>query len=108
MWATLRHLFRTPAPAAPTWPGYDAVYGLPRWAVEQWLAENPRFQDEYKVKEWLARNPTLHAEYQARVHGGVSPAPAADLERHDKTSSPAASGDRLSQPSDAPDRPQEI
>ena len=29
-------------------PEYDPVYGLPRRAVEDWLARNPRLREEYE------------------------------------------------------------
>ncbi len=29
-------------------PEYDPVYGLPRRAVEEWLARNPRLREEYE------------------------------------------------------------
>jgi hypothetical protein len=44
---------------------YEPVYGLPRRAVEEWLARNPRLKEEYEVLEWLARNPPLKQEYEA-------------------------------------------
>jgi GrpB-like predicted nucleotidyltransferase (UPF0157 family) len=29
-------------------PEYEPVYGLPRRAVEEWLARNPRLREEYE------------------------------------------------------------
>jgi hypothetical protein len=53
---------------SPPWPNeYEPVYGLPRQAVEEWLARNPRLREEYEVEAWLARNPPLRAEYEAAV-----------------------------------------
>jgi hypothetical protein len=41
---------------------FDPVYGLPRRAVDEWLARNPQLQREYTMEEWLARNPPLRQE----------------------------------------------
>jgi hypothetical protein len=46
-------------------PEYEPVYGLPKRAVEQWLAYNPDLRREYEVMAWLARNPPLWRKYQA-------------------------------------------
>jgi hypothetical protein len=57
----------------PTPTEYDPVYGLPRRAVEEWLARNPRLRQEYEVEEWLNRNPPLRAEYEAARRQGKVP-----------------------------------
>lgn len=52
---------------------YDPVYGLPRRAVEEWLARNPQLKEEHELLEWLARNPPLRREYEeARRQGLVT------------------------------------
>jgi hypothetical protein len=57
-------------------PDYEPVYGLPRWAVETWLAHNPQFRPEYEMLEWLARNPPLRQEYErARQQGLITRRP---------------------------------
>jgi hypothetical protein len=51
---------------------YDPVYGLPRRAVQEWLAHNPRLRKEYAVQEWLAHNPPLREEYERTLQQGRS------------------------------------
>lgn len=46
---------------------YDPVYGLPKRAVEEWLARNPGLREEHTVREWLARNRPLRSEYDAAL-----------------------------------------
>ncbi|MDB5310451.1 MAG: Lactate 2-monooxygenase [Gemmataceae bacterium] len=48
----LRRLSRLLGTAGPDPPGdvdYDPVYGLPRHAVEEWLARNPQLREEYEA-----------------------------------------------------------
>jgi len=35
---------------------YDLVYGLPRRAIDDWLAMNPRLAAEHKAEEQLAQD----------------------------------------------------
>jgi hypothetical protein len=28
---------------------YDPIYGLPKWAVQEWLARNPPLREEYEA-----------------------------------------------------------
>jgi len=49
----VRRIFGMAAESASSDPEFDPVYGLPRRAVEEWLARNPRLREEYEVEEWL-------------------------------------------------------
>jgi hypothetical protein len=84
---------------------YDPVYGLPRRAVEEWLAHNPRFREQYEVNEWLARNPPLRAEYEAEVRQSMSALRGGDRQFQDKTSLRPQSGDNLSRSPRDPGQP---
>jgi hypothetical protein len=64
----LWRLFRIAAESAESHEEYDPVYGLPKRAVEEWLARNPQLREEYEVREWLARNPP--SDRSMRPHGG--------------------------------------
>ncbi len=59
----------------PAPPEYEPVYGLPRRAIEAWLARNPRLRKEYE-EEWLDRNPPLRAEHEAARRQGEVPLPS--------------------------------
>ena len=72
MWNWLAKLFgKQDGPASPP-VEYDPVYGLPRRAVEEWLARNPQLREEYKVREWLARNPPLNEDYEAALRRRIA------------------------------------
>jgi hypothetical protein len=57
MWSTLLRFFGVSGGAESIRDEYDPVYGLPRRAVE----------------EWLARNPTLKREYEAMLQARAQP-----------------------------------
>lgn len=66
----LKRLFGMDADAAGSGGDYDPVYGLPRRAVEEWLARNPTLRQQHEVEEWIARNPPLRQKYQAAQQQG--------------------------------------
>jgi hypothetical protein len=47
----LWRLFGIATDSEPPRAHYDPIYGLPRRAVEEWLARNPRLRDQYKVQK---------------------------------------------------------
>src|SRR3954469_16343395 len=49
MWRRFLGLFGGSGGTDPVWEAYDPVYGLPRRAVEEWLARNPAIRDEYEA-----------------------------------------------------------
>jgi hypothetical protein len=57
-------LFRVAAEPASVDGDYEPVYGLPRLAVEEWLAHNPQLREEYELRAWLARNPPAWHEFE--------------------------------------------
>jgi hypothetical protein len=50
MWGALLRLFGGSGGTDPVRDRYDPVYGLPRRAVEEWLARNPGIRDEYEAE----------------------------------------------------------
>ena len=65
----LTRLLGMAAQPGPPPPVHDPVYGLPRRAVEEWLARNPRLKQEYEAG-LSGREPVRD--------GGRPPAPALD------------------------------
>lgn len=60
--------------SAPSSTEYDPVYGLPKRAVREWLARNPRLREEYEVQEWLVHNPPLREDHERTVRQGKASA----------------------------------
>ncbi len=44
---------------------FDPVYGLPKHAIDEWLARNPKLREEYELQQWLDQNPPLRKQYEA-------------------------------------------
>jgi hypothetical protein len=63
----LWRFFRVPAQSYSPPTEYDPVYGLPKRAVEEWLARNPRLREKHEVEEWLVVNPPLQKEHEASL-----------------------------------------
>lgn len=56
MWRSCSKLFGATAGAGRARGQYDPVYGLPRRAVEDWLARNPAIKRDYEaaIRDWPA------------------------------------------------------
>jgi hypothetical protein len=65
MWKQLAWIFGRTGESTSAQAEYEPVYGLPRRAVEEWLARNPQLREEYEVQQRLVHNPTLRQEYEA-------------------------------------------
>jgi hypothetical protein len=57
MWRSLLRLAGLSGGTHSTRDQYDPVYGLPRRAVEEWLARNPKIREEYEATTLRARIP---------------------------------------------------
>jgi hypothetical protein len=63
----LRNLFGTAARSTSADEQFDPVYGLPKRAVDEWLARNPRLGEEYTVQGTAGTQSPLREEYDAAL-----------------------------------------
>src|SRR5688572_7920797 len=75
MWKSLLRFFGVSRGTDSIRDQYDPVYGLPRRAVEDWLARNPQIREEYEA--------VLRARVRPAESGAVVPDERYRAVRHD-------------------------